>query len=106
MSESNAHEHLNLRGWPFQVVPSEEAAAIWVGRPEVEKRLRALLRTIARVPASRIVLVWAAYGAGKTHALKNLQYRARDTSDVRVLYVVTPEGIKNFIGVYGAIIEA
>jgi len=87
-------------------VPSDETAAVWVGRPEAAKRLRALLRTIQRVDASRIVLLWAAYGAGKTHALKHLQLKARDNDDVRVLYVVTPEGIKNFLDVYRAIIEA
>jgi hypothetical protein len=103
---NNPHEHLNLRGWPFQIVPSEETAGIWVGRPEVEKRLRGLLRTIRRVDTSRIVLLWAAYGAGKTHALMHLQLRARDNEDVRVLYVVTPKTVKSFLDVYRAIIEA
>jgi AAA ATPase domain len=106
VNEGNPHQHLNLRGWPFQVVPSEETAAIWVGRPEVEKRLRRLLRTISRVAASRIVLLWAAYGAGKTHALMHLQHKARESDDVRVLYVVTPKTIKNFLDIYRAIIEA
>ena len=106
MSTGNPHEHLNLRGWPFQVVPSEQTAAIWVGRPEAEKRLRALLRTIRRVDTSRIVLLWAAYGAGKTHALMHLQVKARDGDDVRVLYVVVPNTVKSFLDIYRAIIEA
>lgn len=98
--------HLNLRDWPFNVVPSEQSAEIWVGRPEVERRLKTLLRTIRRVEASRIVLFWAAYGAGKTHALQHLRFKAQDASDVQALYVVTPKGIKSFLDVHRAIIDS
>jgi hypothetical protein len=105
VSES-AHEHLNLRGWPFQAVPSEETANIWVGRPETLKRLRSLLRTIERVDASRIVLMWAAYGAGKTHALLHLKGEARERAAIHTLYVVAPRAIRNFVDVYRAIIDA
>lgn len=105
MSDS-VHEHLNLRGWPFQAVPSEETAAIWVGRPEVLRRIRGLLRTIERVDASRIVLLWAAYGAGKTHALLHLSVKAQECENLQSLYVDTPRGIKSFVDVYRAIIDA
>ena len=104
MTES--YERLNLRGWPFQTVPSEYTAAIWVGRPETHRRLHGLLRTAQRVNASRIVLLWAAYGAGKTHALLHVQVTARATEDLQTLYVVTPKGIKNFLDIYRAIIDS
>jgi hypothetical protein len=100
------HGHLNLRAWPFQAVPSEKTAAVWVGRPDVQRRLAGLLKTIDRVDASRIVLLWAAYGAGKTHAMLNLSMHARTYERLRTLYVVTPRGIKSFVEVYRAIIEA
>src|SRR5690348_6041174 len=100
------HEHLNLRGWLFQAVPSEETAAVWVGRPETRKRLRALLRTIDRVAAPRFVLMWVAYGAGKPHALLHLKGEAREREGIRVLYVVAPRAIRNFVDVYRAIIDA
>ena len=89
------HEHLNLRGWPFQAVPSEQTAKVWVGHPEALRRLRGLLRTVQRIDASRIVLLWAAYGAGKTHALLHLQASAAADEGVQTLYVVTPKGIKS-----------
>jgi hypothetical protein len=98
--------HLNLEDWPFQVVPSEEAAKIWVGRPEFERKLRGLLSTVQRVNPSRIVLLWAAYGAGKTHALRYLTHLASEDEDVRALYVVTPKGIKHFLDVYRAVVDA
>jgi hypothetical protein len=102
----NQYEHLNLRGWPFNIVPSEDTAAVWIGRAEARRRLRILLRTVSRVPASQIVLLWAAYGAGKTHALKHLQGMAREKPDILALYIATPEGIRSFLDVYRAIIDA
>ena len=97
---------LNLRGWPFNIVPSEETAAVWVGRPEALHQLLMLLRSISRVPASQIILLWAAYGAGKTHALKHLQGLARQHADLLPLYVATPEGMRSFLDVYKAVIDS
>jgi hypothetical protein len=102
----DGYEHLNLKGWPFNIVPSEATAAVWVGRPDAQRGLHLLLRTASRVPASRIVLLWAAYGGGKTHALKHLQLKARERAELLALYTATPEGIRSFLDVYRAIIDA
>jgi hypothetical protein len=99
-------EHLNLRGWPFNVVPSEETAAVWVGREAARRRLLALIRSIGRIDASQIVLLWAPYGSGKTHALRHLQWLAHDRANLLPLYVVTPKGIRSFLDIYRAIIDA
>jgi hypothetical protein len=98
--------HLNLREWPFSVVPSDRTAVVWIGREALQRKLRALLRTVGRVPASRIVLFWAAYGQGKTHALLHLKQLVAADRHVRALYVVTPQGIRSFVDVYRAIIES
>jgi hypothetical protein len=103
---TDAYDHLNLRGWPFNIVPSEETAAIWVGRPKEERRLQMLIRSVARIDASQVVLLWAPYGAGKTHALRHLQWLARDRANLLPLYVVTPKGIRSFLDIYRAVIEA
>lgn len=100
------HEHLNLREWPFSVSPSEESAKVWVGRKDVKRRITRLLKGIQRVSSSQIILLWASYGAGKTHLLKHLESLARDRPDVIPLFVVTPRGIKSFLDIYRAIIEA
>lgn len=100
------YDHINLRGWPFTIVPSEMSAAVWVGRPDARRRIRLLIRTVSRVPSSRIVLLWAAYGAGKTHALKHLQGLAREHPDLLALYTATPEGIRSFLDIYRAIIDS
>jgi hypothetical protein len=58
------------------------------------------------VPASQILLLWGGFGGGKTHALRHLEVLAREEPDLLPLYVVTPKGIKSFLDIYRAIIEA
>lgn len=100
------YQHLNLRGWPFNVVPSDASASVWVGRPAFKRELDMVLRSARRVESSRIVLLWADYGAGKTHALRHLAWMAKKSKDVRALYVVTPKGVKSFLDVYRAVMDS
>jgi AAA ATPase domain len=99
-------EHINMRHWPFNVVPDEETAAVWVGRPEARKQLDRLLRATSRIPASQLALLWAAFGSGKTHALRYLHRKALEAGGVSPLYVVTPKGIRSFLDLYRAIVDA
>ncbi|MCU1528867.1 MAG: hypothetical protein JWP75_2630, partial [Frondihabitans sp.] len=98
--------HLNLRAWPFAVVPSPDQAPVWVGRKDTQRKLKVLLRTVTRVESSRIVLLWAPYGQGKTHALHHLRAMSAADPTVKALYVVTPQGIKDFVDVYRAIVDS
>jgi hypothetical protein len=97
---------LNLTAWPFSVVPSENQGTLWVGREEARDKLRALLRTVERVQASRIILLWADYGQGKTHALRYIQSLVADNDQLCALYIATPQGIKSFVDLYRGVIEA
>lgn len=97
---------INLRRWPFDVVPSSEGVERWLGRPDLGKRLRRLVVGAVRVPTSRIVLIWATFGSGKTHALRHLQYLARSKGSPLAAYIVVPRGIKSFMDIYRAIIDA
>src|SRR4051812_40538728 len=98
--------HLNLRAWPFAVVPSPDHPPIWVGRKDAARKLKMLLRTVTRVASSRIVLLWAPYGQGKTHALHHLRAMSASHDEVKALYVVTPQGVKDFVSVYRAIVDS
>jgi hypothetical protein len=102
---TSEYEHLNLRGWPFNIIPSEETAAVWVGRPELRRELRLLLRSASRVAASQIVLLWASFGQGKTHALRHLEGLAKEVPEILPLYTVIPEGITSFVEIYRAIAD-
>jgi hypothetical protein len=97
---------LNLRSWPFSVVPVKGQEKLWVGREGAREKLSMLVRSVERVSASRIVLLWADYGQGKTHALRYLEAAIKDEPGLSALYVATPQGIKSFVDVYRGVIEA
>jgi hypothetical protein len=100
------YDHLNLKAWPFNVSASAETARVWVGREGARKQLEVLLRGAQRVDASQIALLWAGFGAGKTHALRYLQFRAQEIPELMPLYVVVERGIKSFLDIYRSIIDA
>lgn len=97
---------IGLREWPFHVVASEATAGIWVGRPQLKRKVDRLQRSAARVSTSQIVLMWASFGAGKTHALMHLRRLAKEQDNLRPLYVVTPRGIRSFVDLYRAVAHA
>src|SRR4051794_18806466 len=87
---------IGLREWPFHVVASEATAHVWVGRAALQRKLTRLRRGAARISNSQIAVMWASFGAGKTHALMHLQRLALDDGGPTPVYVVTPQGIKSF----------
>src|SRR4051794_21434178 len=99
------YPHLNLSRWPFSLVPNEETAATWVGRPALLRQVKLLIRGAARIPSSQLVLMWADYGAGKTHTLRHLELLAQEQGALSPIYVVTPKGIKSFLDFYRAVVD-
>ena len=100
------YEHLNLTGWPFQVVPDQEFATIWAGRRETKKQLERLLWKMQFVPKSGLHLLWANFGMGKTHTLLHLQHLCGQTQGRLIpVYAVMPKRARGFIDVYRAIVS-
>src|SRR2546430_893073 len=106
MESVNEFAHLNLRRWPFDIVPSTEGVGQWIGRPGTGKRLRRLVEGSVRVPSSRIVLMWAAFGSGKTHALRYTEHLADEKGGPVATYVVVPRGIRSFQDIFRAVIDS
>ena len=100
------YPQIGLRAWPFHVVASEATADVWVGRPELHQKIERLKQSAARVPNSQIVLMWASFGAGKTHALMHLRRLAAAEPLLSPLYVVTPRGVRSFVDLYRAVADA
>ena len=92
--------HINMRRWPFTVVPSDESAEAWIGRAGEKRKVDRVLRSAERIAASQLVLVWAEYGAGKTHALRYLRNRAAASERIVPIYVATPRGIRSFVDLH------
>jgi hypothetical protein len=104
MMTDHSYAHLGLTGWPFNRA-GPETGSIWVGRPDVQRRMKLLLRSAERVPASQLFLLWADLGAGKTQALRHLEWMAKDYPDLITILLTTPRGITSFFDVYRAGID-
>lgn len=94
-------QDLGLREFPFKNVPPTEATSFWVGRVEFKSELEDLVATWTHRPDSGIYLLWADFGAGKTHALRYLQYLASTLSPpASVAYCELPKETRSFKSVY------
>lgn len=100
-----SYEHIGLKGWPFNRAGPDNAD-VWIGRPEVLRRVRLLLRSASRVPASQLFLMWADLGSGKTHALRHMEQLAKSQSDLVTIMLTTPRGIGSFFDVYRAAVDS
>jgi hypothetical protein len=74
------YPHLQLAEWPFNIVPSERTATFLTSRDEMSNEIDRLVRTMRLRPASSMHLLWAWYGAGKTHTLYYLAHQIRQNS--------------------------
>src|SRR5437868_4262153 len=94
-----------FREWPFRTVPSEDAAALWADRRQVKSQLENLVRLLVDRPNTTLHLLWANFGAGKTHTLYRLKYLCETTHSDKLLpiYGVLPREPRNFVDVYRAI---
>lgn len=100
------YEHLNLRDWPFRVVPDLEFAAIWAGRPETKQQLERLVWRMQFLPRSSLHLLWANFGMGKTHTLLHLQHLCQRSGDRLIpIYAIMPKRARGFLEVYRAIVS-
>jgi hypothetical protein len=100
------YEHLNLKAWPFQVVPDSEFATIWAGRRQTKKQLERLLWKMQFAPKSGLHLLWANFGMGKTHTLLHLQHLCQQSQGRLIpVYAVMPRRIRGFLEVYRAIVS-
>jgi hypothetical protein len=98
------YEHLNLRAWPFQIVPDSEFATIWAGRRQTKKQLERLLWKMQFAPKSGLHLLWANFGMGKTHTLLHLRHLCQQTRGrLTPVYVVMPKQVRGFLEVYRAV---
>ena len=80
MADDNAQNDviglLGLASWPFNVVPIQDTSLIWADRKDVRRQIERLVRRLSRHQSSTLHLLWADFGAGKTHTLLYLQQLA------------------------------
>jgi hypothetical protein len=76
-------------------------------RIQLTSEVKTLLKNLSRQPTSSIHLMWAWFGAGKTHTLKHIEYLCKnDFTSIIPIYVEFPKSSKNFLDVYRLFITA
>lgn len=101
------YPHLNLTDWPFRVIPDDNFCVFMADRSKVKEDLDTLLRNLSRRNSSSIHLLWAWFGAGKTHTLLHMKYLCKNKFDnLFPVYMEFPKTVKSFIDVYRGFIYA
>lgn len=101
------YEQLNLRDWPFRVIPDKEFGVIWAGRRSTKAQLERLLKKTGLAPKSSLHLMWANFGMGKTHTLYHIEHLCRTRfRQIIPIYAVLPKQGKGFLDLYRAIAAA
>ncbi len=99
-----------FRTSPFELVANAETATYWAGRPDVRKCLDKICRAYVRRSDSSIDVIWANFGAGKTHALLHLAYMLAqnyaDQAKTAVAFIEMPQNLNSFLDLYRRIIAA
>jgi hypothetical protein len=95
---------LGLMDWPFGIIPDPEATLIWADRRELLNQITRLLRRLTGTQDSSLHLLWADFGAGKTHTLLYLRQLAlsKYADLIYPIYFTLPKDARSFIDIYRA----
>jgi hypothetical protein len=95
------YPHLFFSSWPFNTVPDPGQPVVWADRSDLKRGVDKALHGMARTPGTSLLLLWADFGAGKTHTLRYLE-QVCSASQPRILpvYCVLPRGLKSFFDLY------
>src|SRR5579872_4954521 len=99
---------LGFKYWPFGIVPRPGGELVWADRAALKDQVVRLGRRLGRHEAVSLHLLWADFGAGKTHTLLYIKQEAEKGSygSVLPLYCALPKGCRSFLDIYRAIVRA
>jgi hypothetical protein len=108
MTDTSDLTRLNLKRWPFALVPGEGADLVWADRAELRKRVSRVMRGLPRHHAATLHLLWADFGAGKTHTLRFIEQEATAGrfQGITPIYSALPKGCRYFLEIYRAVMRA
>lgn len=107
LSTQHPAQRLGFIEWPFRIVSDQRFASVWADRATVKRDLESRLNRLFVVSHSTIQLLWADFGAGKTHALRHLQHLASGRPDrpLYTAYCETPVAVTGFGDLYRQLIK-
>lgn len=108
MIEGERHGTLAFKYWPFGIVPQPGQKLVWADRADLKRQITRLGRTLGRHSAVSLHLLWADFGAGKTHTLLYVKQQAEEGyfGSLLPLYSALPKGCRSFLDIYRAIVRA
>lgn len=99
------YPHLHLKEWPFRDVPDESFCSFIADRSELVSDIKNLLRNLSRRSTSSMHLMWAWFGAGKTHTLYHIEHLCKtDFKNLIPIYIEFPRSVKSFVDIYKSFI--
>ncbi len=103
----NELEAFGLKRWPFSSTPSPDQSLIWAGRPELKHQVDRLITSWRLDDSNSLYLIWATWGAGKTHFLCFLrqQVETRSEPGFASVYCEVPNGAFHFLDLYRQIVQ-
>lgn len=97
---------VGLNSDPFRVVPPAGPTSQWLGRPALRSRLESIARSWQVPSRSTLYLVWAYLGAGKTHALRYVEYLALQINAPAIaIYADLTQAPDSFVDIFERIVR-
>jgi len=91
-----------FREWPFRIVVDESFARVWADRSDIREDLEKRMRRMKGLPHSTVQLMWADFGAGKSHSLRHIEWKCMQDPDRKLIpiYTEVPVGLDGLITIY------
>jgi len=101
------YPHLQLVEWPFQTAPDDNFYSFMADRTQVVEDVNGILRSLSRRNTSTIHLIWAWFGAGKTHTLRHIEYLCKwQHTGLFPVYTEMPKAFRSFSDLYRSFASA
>jgi len=95
---------------PFSLTASNETKGCWAGRKAVLAKLERMQRSFSGRSDSSLDVIWANFGAGKSHALYHLAHlidsQGGCPTNCLTAFVEMPDQLRRFIELYERIVQA
>lgn len=94
--------------WPFRIVADVDFARVWADRSELKNELDRRLRRLKTAAHSTVQMIWADFGAGKSHTLRRLEVLCANDPATNLLPIYTeiPVGTEGLLDLYRRLVGA
>jgi hypothetical protein len=91
---------LGFSAWPFHTLPDEDFVKVWCGRQELLKKLDKIFVRLVQKSGSQIYLLYGDFGAGKTHGIRHMLNKYRESAKLLTSELEYDVSIRTFTQLY------